>query len=384
MKQVTLILSIAIIVASCGSKSSENQSVVQLHKTKDSLKTIYDNLALQIAEIDNQLKTLDTTITLPIVTTKNVEVKAFSHFLEVQGAVETGGNATLYPEANGTIISIVAKEGQRINKGDVILRIEAGILQSSLKELETNYDLAKQIFEKQERLWKDKIGSEVTYLQAKTNKEALEQKQKTIKEQLDMYVVRSPITGVVDEIMPNVGEAANPAMPVARVINYNDTYIKADVSEDYITTIKKGSLVKVFFPSLNKEYEAKVDRTGNYINPGNRTFKVHVSLNDIDVDLQPNLLADIHLRDYYQDSAIVIPSSIIQQDRKGNEYVYLTHQEGNNEVVKKVILKTGVSYKNETIVLEGLKGHELFIDKGARRVQAGDIVEIVAPQTNEN
>src|SRR5690606_25639571 len=134
----------------------------------------------------------------------------------------------------------------------------------------------------------------------------------------------------------------------------------------------------------NKEYEAKVDRIGNYINPGNRTFKVHVSLNDIDVDLQPNLLADIHLRDYYQDSAIVIPSSIIQQDRKGNEYVYLTHQEGNNEVVKKVILKTGVSYKNETIVLEGLKGHELFIDKGARRVQAGDIVEIVAPQTDQN
>lgn len=381
MKKATLILGIATLIASCGSKSSENQNVVELHKTKDSLKTIYDNIALQIAEIDNQLKALDTTITLPIVTTKKVEVKAFSHFLEVQGAVETGGNATLYPEANGTIISIVAKEGQRINKGDVILRIDAGMLQSSLKELETSYDLAKQIFEKQERLWKNKIGSEIDYLQAKTNKETLEQKQKTIKEQLDMYVVRAPITGVVDEIMPNVGEAANPAMPVARVINYENTYIKADVSEDYINTVKQGTLVKVFFSSLNKEFEAKVDRTGNYINPANRTFKVHVSLNNIDIDLQPNLLADIHIRDFYQDTAIVIPSSIIQQDRKGHEYVYLTTLEGNNEVVKKVTLKTGMSYKNETIVLEGLKGHESFIDKGARRVQAGDLVEIVALQT---
>tara|TARA_R110001592_G_scaffold106824_4_gene299438 strand:+ start:1437 stop:2591 length:1155 start_codon:yes stop_codon:yes gene_type:complete len=384
MKKVTLILGITIIVASCGSKSSENKNVAQLHKTKDSLKTIYDNIAVQIAEIDDQLKALDTTITLPIVTTQEVEVKAFSHFLEVQGAVETGGNATLYPETNGTIINIVAKEGQKINKGDVILRIDAGMLQSSLKEIETSYDLAKQIFEKQERLWKNKIGSEVDYLQAKTNKQTLEQKQNTIKEQLDMYVVRSPITGVVDEIMPNVGEAANPVMPVARVINYDETYIKADVSEDYITTVKKGTLVKVFFPSLNKEYEAKVDRTGSYINPANRTFKVHISLNNIDVDLQPNLLADIRLRDFYQDTAIVIPSSIIQQDRKGHEYVYLTHQEGNNTAVKKVILKTGVSYKNETIVIEGLKGQELFIDKGARRVQAGDIVEIVASQTSEN
>ena len=384
MKKVTLLLSLAIIIASCGSKSTENPNVAQLHKIKDSLKTMYDNIAIQIAAIDDQLKALDTSITLPIVTTKEVEVKAFSHFVEVQGAVETGGNATLYPEANGTIINIVAKEGQKINKGDIILRIDAGMLQSTLKEVETSYDLTKQIFEKQERLWKDKIGSEVDYLQAKTNKEALEQKQKTIKEQLDMYVVRSPITGVIDEIMPNVGEAANPAMPVARVINYDDTYIKADVSEDYITTIKQGTLVKVFFPSLNKEYEAKVDRTGSYINPANRTFKVHVSLNNIDIDLQPNLLADIHIRDFYQDTAIVVPSSIIQQDRKGNEYVYLTNQEGNNVAVKKVILKTGISYENETIVLEGLKGHELFIDKGARRVQAGDVVEIVDPQIDEN
>lgn len=384
MKKVTLILSLATLLASCGSKSSENKNVAQLHKTKDSLKIIYDNIAIQIAAIDNQLKALDTSIALPLVTIKEVEVKTFSHFVEVQGAVETGGNATLYPQANGTIISIVAKEGQKINKGDVILRIDAGMLQSTLKEVETSYDLAKQVFEKQERLWKDKIGSELAYLQAKTNKEALEQKQKTINEQLDLYVVRAPITGVVDEIMPNIGEAANPAMPVARVINYDDTYIKADVSEDYITTIKQGTLVKVFFPSLNKEYEAKVDRTGSFINPANRTFKVHVSLNDIDVDLQPNLLADLHIRDFYQDTAIVIPSSVIQQDRKGHEYVYLTTQEGKKEVVKKIILKTGVSYKNETIVLEGLKGHESFIDKGARRVQEGDVVEIVAPQIAEN
>ncbi len=376
MKKLVLSLSIASIIVSCGSDTTSDKSVLALQQKKDSLKTIYDDVAAQIALIDEQLKALDTTILLPLVTTKAIENKSFSHFVEIQGAVETGGNATLFPEAMGTITSIVAKEGQKINKGDVILRIDAGMLQSTLKEVETSYELAKEIFEKQERLWKQKIGSEVDYLQAKTNKESLEQKQKTIHEQLEMYTVRAPFSGTVDEIMPKVGEAANPAIPVARVINYDDTYIKADVSEDYISTIKDGTFSKVYFPSLGKEVEAKVDRTGNYINPKNRTFKVHISLNQVEENLQPNLLADIKIRDFHQDNAIVIPSSIIQQDRQGNEYIYLLDTKGAKHMVKKAVLKTGYSYGEETMILSGLEGNEVFIDKGGRSVQAGDEVEV--------
>ena len=232
MKKITLIISVASILFACGSGQEGSQDVLVLQEKKDSLKTVYEDIASQIAAIDEQLKELDTTISLPFVTTKTVENKAFSHYVEIQGAVETGGNAAVFPEAMGTITSIMVKEGQKVNKGDVILRIDAGMLLSTLKEVETSYDLANDIFEKQERLWKQKIGSEVDYLKAKTNKESLEQKQKTLNEQIDMYTVRAPFAGVVDEILPKIGEAANPAMPVARVINYDDTYIKADVSED--------------------------------------------------------------------------------------------------------------------------------------------------------
>ena len=378
MKKITSILILSTILVACGS-TEENQTVAELQQKKDSLISVYDEVAQQISVIDEQLKALDTTISLPMVTVNKVSVKPFGHYVEIQGAVETGGNAALYPEANGIVTNIVAKEGQKINKGDVILRLDAGILESSLKEVETNYELAKEIFEKQQRLWKDKIGSEIDYLQAKTNKEALEQKQKTLMEQLDMYTIRAPFTGIVDEIIPKIGEAANPAMPVARVISFDDTYIEADVSEDYVTSIKQGTKVKVFFPSLNKEVDAEVNRAGNYINLNNRTFKIHVSLNNIGVDLQPNLLADIKVQDYYQDTAVVIPSKIIQQDRKGNEYIYIASKNGKKVIVTRAVLKTGYSYNNETIVLEGLKGGEEYIDKGARRVQPNDEVEIVAP-----
>lgn len=374
MKNWILIIGIAIVAYSCGSKSTD--SLAELKQQKDSLKSLYDDIAAQIAVIDQQIKAADTTARLPLVTINTVEVKPFSHFVEIQGAVETGGNALLYPEAPGTITAILVKEGATVNKGDVIMKIDADVLQSTLTEVETQYELAKDVFEKQERLWKDKIGSEVQYLQAKNNKESLEQRMKTVKQQIGMYVIKAPISGIVDEILPKVGEAAMPGMPVARVINYNETYVKADVSEKYVGMLKEGTLVNVSFPTIGKEYQSTVKRVADFINPTNRSFKIYIDLSNVKTDLKPNLLADISVRDFTLDTAVVLPSSIIQQDRNGNDYVYIIENTSNQNKVKKVIIKPGFSYKNQTLVLEGLKGNEQYIDKGSRSVQDGDVVEV--------
>ncbi|MCL4857297.1 MAG: efflux RND transporter periplasmic adaptor subunit, partial [Flavobacteriales bacterium] len=255
-------------------------------------------------------------------------------------------------------------------------KLDADVLQSTLTEVETQYNLAKDIYEKQERLWKDKIGSEVQYLQAKNNKEALEQKMKTIKQQVGMYVIKAPISGVVDEIMPKVGEAAMPGMPVARVINYSETYIKADVSEKYVGVLKEGTLVNVKFSTLGQEFQTKVKRVADFINPSNRSFKIYIDLANIKADLRPNLLADISVRDFALDTAVVLPSSVIQQDRNGNDYVYIIENNSNQNRVKKVVVKVGASYQNETVIIDGLKGNEQYIDKGSRSVQEGDVVEV--------
>ncbi len=328
MNKLIITIGIASTLFACGSKEANN-SITELTQKKDSLKTIYSDIATQIASIDEQLKVLDTTIKLPIVTAGIVEEKAFEHFVEIQGAVEVGGNALLYPEVPGKIVSIPFKEGSRVAKGATIIKLDAGTLNSTIKEVETSYGLAKDIYEKQDRLWKDKIGSEVQYLQAKTNKEGLEQKLITLNKQLEMYSIKAPFSGVIDEINPKVGESANPAFPAVRVINYDDTYLKADVSENYINTIKQGAKVEVHFPSLDKNFVTTIARIGNYINPNNRTFKVNVDLNEFKENLKPNLLADLKIRDFNADTAVVVLSKIIQQDRKGNEYtsvLFLTFQ----------------------------------------------------------
>lgn len=376
MKKILFIVAIAVGTVACHQKTSDSEQVKLLKVQKDSLQTIYEDVTAQIAKIDEQLKDLDTTVRHPLVTISPVKVAKFEHFVAVQGVVETGGNTLLYPEVPGKIIAILKKEGDKVNKGNVILKLDASPLISTIKEVQTNYNLAKDIFEKQSKLWKDKIGSELQYLQAKTNKESLEQKLKTLNDQLDMYNVKAPFSGTIDEIKPNVGEGVNPAFPVVRIINYNNTYIKADVSENYIETIKSGNLVKVNFPNLKKSFETKIDRNGDFINPNNRTFKIHININAFKENVKPNLLADLNIRDFSQDTAVIIPSKIIQQDRQGNDYVFVLKIEGKKKTAKKIIIKTGLSYNGTTLVRKGLKGDEFFINKGARSIQDGDVVDV--------
>ncbi len=309
------------------------------------------------------------------VTVQKVEVKTFEHFFEVHGNVELVENAALFAEAPGTVSKIHVEEGQTVSKGQILISLDAGTLESGIKELKKGLELATKVYDKQKALWDQKIGSEIQFLEAKNNKEGLEQKLVTMQEQLDMYSIRAPFNGVVDEIMPKVGEAAAPGFPVARVLNLGKAFLEGDVSEKYISSVKQGGFVEVKFPSTNESVKAKVTRVGNFINPANRTFAVKVEFNNPGGKYKPNQLAVMKIRDYQSNGALVIPSRIVQQDRSGQDYVY-TFEEKGAKRVKKLELELGQSYDGFVEVLGGLDSTTVLIDKGSKSVQSDDAIEI--------
>ncbi len=309
------------------------------------------------------------------VTVQKVEVKTFEHFFEVHGNVELVENAALFAEAPGTVSKIHVEEGQTVSKGQILISLDAGTLESGIKELKKGLELATKVYDKQKALWDQKIGSEIQFLEAKNNKEGLEQKLVTMQEQLDMYSIRAPFNGVVDEIMPKVGEAAAPGFPVARVLNLGKAFLEGDVSEKYISSVKQGGFVEVKFPSTGESVKAKVTRVGNLINPANRTFTVKVEFNNPGGKYKPNQLAVMKIRDYQSNGALVIPSRIVQQDRSGQDYVY-TFEEKDAKRVKKLELELGQSYDGFVEVLGGLDSTTVLIDKGSKSVQSDDAIEI--------
>lgn len=363
------------LTSSCGSNPITQLDVLEAQR--DSLKTEIKKLNELLTGIEGKIALLDTTVSMAVVTVDSVQNKTFEHYFEIHGNVQVEENANVFPEAPGVVKKIYVKEGDFVGKGQLILALDAGPLNSTLKEIENALDLATKVFEKQSRLWEQKIGTELQYLEAKNNKESLEKRLAATQRQVDMYNIKAPFDGIVDVISPKIGEMTSMAMPAVRVINLSKVYIEAEVSEAYLNKIKKGTQVKVFFPSLNLEMNSIVERIGDFINPANRTFKIRVVINNTNGVLKPNLLAQIKIRDYVMENAYVIPSRVIQQDRKGQNYFYSIQKMSDTEgKVTKVDIETGMSYNNETIIINGMDENMIFIDKGARSVQEGEIVEI--------
>jgi membrane fusion protein, multidrug efflux system len=378
MKKYILPLAACFLIACNGNENSEGNSTANLYRERDSLREVFSAVSDRLKEVETQLALLDTSAQgsrIPV-STILLEPEKFEHFVEVHGVVESEKNVTINAETNGIIKSLKVKKGQAVEKGQVLAFLESEIIQRNIDEVETAYNLAETVFQRQEKLWQQNIGSEMQYLEAKNRKESLEQRLKTLKAQRDLSVVKAPFHGVVDEIFMKEGEMAGPMAPLLRLINNDNYYMTADVPENYLSFIKSNTDAVVKIPSLNMVINSKISRVGQFINPNNRTFKIQINLDNKEMMLRPNLLTVAELKTFEKDSAAVVPSGAVQQDQKGNEYVFITVKNGNATVAKRVDVKTHLTTNNKTLITEGLKGTEEVIVEGARGLKDNDKIEI--------
>ena len=252
------------------------------------------------------------------------------------------------------------------------------IIRKSIAELKTSLELAKTVFEKQSKLWEQKIGTEVQYLQAKNNKESLEGKLATAYAQLDLAIVRAPFAGTVDQLPAQIGEMATPGIPLVRVVSTDQMYLKSDVSERFIGRFNAGDKVDILFPLIDKKLTSKISSVGQVINVENRTFEVEVALPKVDFIVKPNQVVVLQLRDYVNENAFAVPTRLIQRDEDG-QYIYIVDKRATGSVARKVHITAGVSSDNQTEIIEGLKGDETIVDQGFRDLTEG--VEVAISET---
>lgn len=296
----------------------------------------------------------------------------FNHYLDIQGSVDTKENLIIYPQYSGTLLTLNVVAGQKVSKGQVLGRIDDGGLGQQVAQLETQAALAKTTFERQKRLWDQKIGSEMQFLQAQTNMISAQKQVSQLKAQLSKTVLTAPISGTVDEIMINRGEVVAPGQGVLRVVNLSNMYVSSQVPEAYVGKVNVGTLVDVELPSLNKIYQGKVRQVASNINPNNRSFGVEINVPNTDKLLRPNQVAKLKIVDYTNKNAIVIPSNVILQDASGNSYVYIVSDvSGKTGVARKASVKTGKTSNSMTEITSGLTAGEQVVSEGANAVSEG-------------
>ncbi|MEN3323537.1 efflux RND transporter periplasmic adaptor subunit [Mariniflexile soesokkakense] len=388
MKHIYTILIATVLLTACGGekkgKSVEDlvasDNLTELKQKREEVDAKQQELAEQLKLINNRISELDTIKKLPLVTTVSIKSEKFEHYLELQGNVQTKQNLVIYPEMAGTLTRVYVKEGQSVSKGQVLATIDDGGLSQQVAQLQIQADLAKTTFERQERLWNQKIGSEIQYLQAKSSYEAQQRAVSQLKSQLAKTSVRAPFTGVIDDVITDQGSVVAPGQSqLMRIVNLEDMYIETDVPENYISNITVNKTVKVEFPILGKSMDAKIRQAGNFINPANRTFKIEVAVPNKDKSIKPNLTAKLKINDYSNDNAILIPQSIISENADGEQYIYIIENKNsdNEGKAKRVIIETGKSQGDVIEVTKGLENSAEIIQEGARSVNDGQTVKVI-------
>ena len=375
MKNILLLITTALVL-SCDTSVKESQSLTELKTKKAALIKKIDRFSTELKDIESTISELDTLKKLMTVTSIKAEVKDFNHYIEVQGTVKADQTIELHAEMGSIVTAILVKEGQNVSKGQLLATLDSDVIDNSVLQLETQLALATTTFERQTRLWEQNIGSEIQYLQAKAQKEGLENNMKSLKAQARKMKITAPFSGIIDQIFAKTGELTSPQMPFLRLVNLNNVYVESEVTETYLRSIKKGTGVLLNFSSIGVSIEASISQVGNFINPNNRSFKTRIDLENSNNELKANLLADIKINDF-KANGIVVPSRLVQKDSNNQTFVYTIEPNESNHKVVKTYVTEAMNYANQSYISEGLVSNSVLVDKGARLVNNNEDVKLI-------
>ena len=346
----------------------EKSKIEFLESEKNKIVTKIDELNEDLKKINSSIDKITNNQKVLLVTGIKIFSEPFKHKIEIQANINTRQNLILFPELSGKLEEIYVTESQQVKKGELLAIIDDSGLNEELEQLKIQFSLSKTNFERTERLWNKKIGSEMKYLESKAKYESQEKMVDQMKKRLSKTKIISPFKGIIDEIKGKKGQILTPYVtPVLRIINLDKMYVEALIPENHLPNIKIGSEAIVNIPVLNLSQKTKISQTGNYINPDNRTFRIEAPLNNSNNIIKPNLAAKILITDYYNKKAIMIPTKIINENAEGQPYIFKLIKTDENSIykTKKVFIEIGKSTNEKTEILNGIKVDDFIIDEGS-------------------
>jgi RND family efflux transporter MFP subunit len=382
MKKISLIalLLLALLVA-CNNNSESTEATaeylkIQLKEKKSLLKELEGeiaNILLQLEQLDTLNQSQLTTVTVDTMTLTD-----FFHFVDLQATILPENEVLVTPEISGRIQKLYVREGQKVSKGQKIGDLDVQSLLSQRSELETQYSLAKDLLSRQEGLWKEKIGSELQYLEAKNTVERLEKSIATLDLTINKASVYAPANGVVLQLNAKEGELASPGLPIVSIVSSKELKVVAELPETYLTRVKIGDKLQVLFPALQQEQPATIKLIGSVINPANRTFKIEASIKaDANDLIKPNMMVKVKINDFSLENTLVLPLPLVQQEISGKKYVMIVDYSGERPKSLKRYIQTGKAFVNKTVVESGLEPGDIVVVEGARGLVSGAYLNIL-------
>jgi RND family efflux transporter MFP subunit len=390
MKKISYLFISMMLLTACGGEAPTTEEIIAsediaaVNAKKTELLNQKKELEIGIKAIEEYLDKNTKQKDGTLVSVVTVQDTLFNHYIELQGSVSTKQNITLMAEMPGILTHVYVTEGQDVVKGQQLARIDDGGVAQQILQMKVQSQLAKTTFERQKRLWDQKIGSEIQFLQAKANYESQQNAILAMQSQLAKSIVTAPFSGIIDDVITEQGNVVSSgATKLFRLVNLDNMYIEVEVPETYIASIREGTDVKVEFPVLHKSMNSKVRQTSSFINPANRSFNIEIPVENSGKNVKPNLTARLTINDYTKEDAILVPLSVISENQNGDQYVMVANNLKDDAgyktaIAKRRIVQTGKTSENMVEITEGLQKGDLIIVEGARSVNDDQQIRIKA------
>lgn len=384
-KQFFILLVSLFVLSNCGNPSGTASLPESMEERKQLLaekRAELERIQSTIAELEALVGEAPSEVLgddPKLVTIQKVELTTFRRYAEIQGNVVPQTMNTISSETGGRMTRLTVEEGDMVNAGQLLATTDSEPLQKQLLELESALGLAKDVYERQKRLWDQEIGSEIQLLQAENNKDRLEKSMESLKSQIRKSNIYAPISGVIENLRYEQGDVVPPGMPIMELLDVRKLKVVAEVPERYVGTVRKGDQVKIKIPALDLNQDGKVNLVGRVVHPTNRTFSLETNIENSKGDIKPNLLALVAIQDFSEENSIVVSVDLVQQEIGGKSFVYVVTEKTGNLYAKKVYVKTGESYDNTIQIKEGLKDGDELVILGARGLAENDLLQIQKP-----
>jgi RND family efflux transporter MFP subunit len=373
-----------VLTISCSNNESTFEEVLKstnielLKEKRDQLTDIQQKTYEKINLIDSRLKAISNESKDPIVYVKKLEESTFKHYVELQGDVKSNKIVSIFPEFSGIVKEIKVKSGDNVIKGQKLAIIDDGGLKQQLAQLKITFELVKTTYERQKRLWEQKIGSEIQYLETKSIYEAQKQSIDQINKQLEKTVIKAPFDGVIDNVIVKEGEVIYPGRSnLMLLVNLDNMYVESKVPEKYLNTVTENKDVIMYFPMLDLNLESSIKYSANFINPSNRTFRIEADIPTNIYNIKPNLNAKIKVNDYTNENAITVKLNHINIDSENNKYVYKIVNKENTNYAVNTAIETGLKNGDFIEVTKGLLKNDIIVTEGFRNLTNNSTVKII-------
>ena len=315
-------------------------------------------------------------VNLPLVSTYEVIKKPFLHYHEIQGNTVSKSMIYIRPEITGIVTQLPVKEGDYVTKGQLLISMSNSTLVAQVGELEQQLEFASFLFAKQKKLYDDGIGTEIQLKELENNVLRLKKAITTINTQIEKSEILAPFSGYIEQLTVQVGESVGPMNMAIHLVNLEDLYVSADVSENLLPDLKLNNDLVAHFPALNEVlYNLKLTRIGKVVNQVNRTIKIEAKIPNNNINLVPNLMSILKINDYKNDSAVVLLSRLVLKNDLGETFVKVVTNENKVDILP---IRIGKQQGEMVEVISDLPVGTLVVDKGKSTIASGQTVKVIS------